>query len=75
MGDENGMDEEEDNNAEESEEGVNPPIIPPVIPANLLHSCDSAGDYIDEGGINSSFLLNDDENCQVPLDAAAMLSS
>jgi hypothetical protein len=74
-GDENGMDDEEDKDAEGVEEGVNHPIVPPIIPSNLLHSLDSAKDNNDEGGINYSFPSNDDEDCQGPFDAAAMPSS
>ncbi len=74
-GDENGMDEEEDKDTEEVEEGVNPPIVPPIIPNNLLNSFDRARDNNDEGGVNSSFLLYDDEECRGPFDAAAMPSS
>ncbi len=75
-GGENGMDEEEDKDAEEVEEGVNPPIVPPIISGkNLLHSFDSAGDNNDEEGINFSFLLNDDEERRGPFDAATMPSS
>ncbi len=40
-GDENGMDEEEDKDAEEVEVGVNPPPLPPIICANLFHSFES----------------------------------
>ncbi len=74
-GDENGMDEEEDEDAEEVEEGVNPLIVPPIIPGNLIHSFDSTGDNNDDGGINSSFPLNDDEDCRGLFDAAAIPSS
>jgi hypothetical protein len=69
------MDEEEDKDAGEVEEGVNPPNLPPIIRGNLLHSFDSAGDNNDEGGINSSFRSNDDEDCPGPFAAAAMPSS
>jgi hypothetical protein len=67
-GDENGMDEngiheEEDKDAEEVEVGVNPPILPPIIHGNLLHSFESAGDNNDEGEINSSHRTNDDDDC------------
>ncbi len=72
--DENGMDEEEDKDAEEVETGVNPPILPPIICGNLLHSFD-AGDNNDEGEINSSHPENDDDDCQGPSAAATMLSS
>jgi hypothetical protein len=54
---------------------VNPSTAPSNIPGNLLHSFDSAGDNNDEGGINSSFLLNDNEECQGPFNVDAMLSS
>ncbi len=73
--DENGMDEEEDKDAEEVEVGVNPPILPPIICGNLLHSFESAGDNNDEGEINSSHPTNDDDDCQGPSAAAAMPSS
>ncbi len=54
---------------------MNPSTIPPNISGNLLHSVDSARDNNDEGGIDSSFLLNDDEECHGPFDAAAMPST
>jgi hypothetical protein len=74
-GDENGMDEEDNKAAKEVEMGVNPPIVPTIIPGNLLHSIDSAGDNNNEVGINSSFPSNDEEDHQGPFDAAAILSS
>ena len=43
------MDEEEDEDAEEVEAGVNPPILPPIICGNLLHSFESAGDTMMKG--------------------------
>ncbi len=70
--DENGMDEEEDKDAEEVEAGVNPPILPPIIRGNLLHSFENAGDNNDEGEINSSHPTNDDDDRQGPSAAAAM---
>ena len=54
---------------------MNPSTIPPNISGSLLHSVDSAGDNNDEGGINSSFRSNDDEDCPGPFAAAAMPSS
>ncbi len=74
-GDENGLDEEEDKAAEEVEVGVNPPNLPPIIHGNLLHSFDSAGDNNNEGGINSSYPTNDDDDCQGSFNAATMPSS
>ncbi len=62
--DENGMDEEEDKDAEEVEAGVNPPIFPTIIRSNLLHSFESAGDNNYEGEINSSHPTNDDDDHQ-----------
>jgi hypothetical protein len=73
--DENGIDEEEDKDAEEVEARVNPPILPPIIFDNLLHSFQSAGDINDEGEINSSHPTNDDDDCQGLSAAAAMPSS
>jgi hypothetical protein len=73
--DENGMDEEEDEVAEEVEVGVNPPTLPPIICGNLLHSFESAGDNNDEGEIKSSHQMNDDVDHQDPSTAAAMPSS
>jgi hypothetical protein len=73
--DEIGMDEEEDKDAEEVEVGVNPPIPPPIIRGNLLHSIESAGYNNDEGEINSSHPTNDDDACRDPSAAAAMQSS
>ncbi len=55
--------------------GVSPPNLPPIIPGSLLHSFDSAGDNNNEGGINFSYLTNDDDDCRGPFDAAAMPSS
>jgi hypothetical protein len=54
---------------------VNPPILPPIIRGNLLHSFESAGDNNDEGENNSSHPTNDDDDCQGPSAAAAMPSS
>jgi hypothetical protein len=62
MDENNGMDEEEEEDAEEVEAGVNPPILPPIIHSNLLHSFESAGDNNDEGEINSSHPMNDDDD-------------
>ncbi len=73
--DETGMDEEEDKDAEEVEAEVNPPILPPIICGNLLHSFESTGDNNDEGEINSSHPTNDDDDRQGLSAAAAMLSS
>ena len=73
--DETGMDEEEDKDAEEVEAEVNPPILPPIICGNLLHSFESTGDNNDEGEINSSHPTNDDDDCQDSSAAAAMPSS
>jgi hypothetical protein len=69
------MDEEEDEDAGEVEEGVNPPNLSPIICGNLLHSFDSARDINEEGGIASPFPSNDDEDCPRPFAAAAMPSS
>jgi hypothetical protein len=73
--DENGMDEEEYKDAEEVEEGVNLPILPPIIRGNLLHSFESTRDNNDEGEINSSHPTNDYDDRQGPSVAAAMPSS
>jgi hypothetical protein len=60
--DENGMDEKEDKDAEEVEAGVNPPILPPIIRGNLLHSFESPGDNNDGGEIKPSHPMNDDDD-------------
>jgi hypothetical protein len=65
--DENGMDEEEDKDAEEVEAGVNPPILPPIICSNQLHSFESSVGNNDEGEINTSHLTNGDDDCRGPL--------
>jgi hypothetical protein len=74
-GDEIGMDEDKEEDAGEVEEGVNPPNLPPIIRDNLLNSFETTGDNNEEGGINSSFPLNDDEDCPHPSAAAAMPST
>jgi hypothetical protein len=73
--DENGMDEEEGKDVEEIEAGVNPPLLPPFICCNLLHSFESNGDSNNEGEINSSHPKNDDDDGRGPSAAAVMLSS
>ncbi len=61
--DENGMDEKEDEDAEEVEAGVNSPILPPIIRSNQLHSFESSVGNNDEGEINTSHLINGDDDC------------
>ncbi len=50
-------------------------VLPTCCQHSQLSICVGARDNNDEGGVNSSFLSNDDEECQGPFDAAAMPSS
>ena len=54
---------------------MNPSILPPIICGNLLHSFENAVDNNDEGEINSSHPMNNDDDHQGPSAAAAMLPS